>query len=61
MTSGVSKNYRVTYYPYKVVLQGDTRKIHIEAYRILEAFRSRSLPYCLSHDSNHLIELSVRA
>ena len=53
-------DYRVTYYPDEVVLQGDTRKIHTEAYKILMCFKYSSMPYFIKKDSDHHIILSAK-
>jgi len=52
--------FRITYFPDEVVLQGDARKIHTEAYKILMRFKNSSIPYYIKKDSDHQIILSAR-
>ena len=54
-----AKNYRITYFPNEVILQGDTRKIHTEAYKILMRFKNSSMPYHIKKDTDHQIILSA--
>jgi len=60
MTAKNMKNYIITYSPGEVVLQGDTRNIHAEAYMILKRFSYSSTRYYIKEDSEHQIILSVR-
>ena len=53
-------NFHVTYFPDEVILQGDTRKIHTEAYKILMRFKNSPTPYHIKKDTDHQIILSAR-
>jgi hypothetical protein len=50
----------VTYFPNKIVLRGETRKIHTEAYKILTRFKYSPTPYYVNVDSSHLVELTTK-
>ena len=60
MPSQNSNDYRITYFHDEIVLRGDTRKIHAEAYKILMRFRDTSLPFHIKKISDHKIVLSNR-
>lgn len=53
-------DYRIIYFPDEVVLLGDTRKIHTEAYKILMRYKHCPKSYYIKKDSDHKIVLSAR-
>jgi len=60
MSTDKATDIRITYFPDEVVLQGDTRRIHTEAYKILMRFKFSSVPYHVKSDSDHQVVLSAR-
>ena len=59
MISNDLANYRIIFYPNKIVLRGECRSIHAEAQRILMRFQYSARPYHVTLDTNELIELST--
>ena len=60
MISKYSTDYSVTYYANKIILRGDSRRIHTEAFKIIERFRYSAMPYYIALDSTQMIELKTR-
>ena len=48
------------YLPGRIELTGDTRAIHVEAYRILKRFIYSATPYHITEDRDDRVVLQVR-
>jgi len=53
-------NCNITYRPEEIILQGDSREIHEEAFRILLRFKSSAAPYFIKENFSNLVVLTQK-
>jgi len=58
MTTKRKYNYQITYGPEEIILQGDTREIHDEAFKILIRFKCSSAPFFMKKNTSNEIILT---
>jgi len=51
-------NYHITYRTEEIILRGDSREIHEEAFRILIRFKCSAAPYFIKKNTSNQIILS---
>ena len=53
-------NCNITYRPEEIILEGDSREIHEEAFRILLRFKSSAAPYFIKENFSNLVVLTQK-